>query len=714
MSPSPEKIIIVDDEQRMCESLSKLLTNEGYKVTAFQHSFEAAEAIRESKVDLVLTDIKMPRLDGLELLKIVKEVDEDIPVILMTGYASLDSALDAIAHGAYDYLMKPVEFTQLVLTVKRALEKRSADLNRLALLEELKISNLILHRRINELNALYEAGKSIGSAANLKELLRQIVALACNVTEAQVGSIMLLDDRGQYLTVEAAIGLEKDVVESTRLPIGESIAGTVAETGEPIIIEDVENDSRFKRINKEKYGAASLLCTPLKIKNKVIGVINMANKASDQIFSKNDLKLLATFASQAAVAVDDAHQFEKKRRRLIEFEILHEISKELPEITDIHNFRETLVNKLSRVFPIDYCLWFEWDKDNNILLLNGQFGLDKIPVTKSGKIDLKQVNWEELVINTPEDNSFTFDDIPTLTEEVKKQIIDNQFLPEPTDGVMAIPLLKYGEPTYVIFLGRYDDALYAEEDISLARLIISQSALLFEKEKSLLNATRLLTMGNMISEISHDLRRPLTTIKGGLQVIRGKLDNPGHTENLFSTVEEEVHRMNELVRELVDFSNPNKYQTEKIDLTKVVHKAGELIQPELRKKNISYESSFEDTDWHVIINKNQILEAFLNLFLNAIDAMKTNGSLSVHGLVERPEHKKADYLAVKITDDGCGIKKENISRVFDRYFTTKDTGTGLGLAVVERIISAHGGTLAVSSEENKGTTFTIYLPILEK
>ncbi len=270
----------------MCESLSELLTKDGYNVAAFQQAHDAVDVIRGSKVDLVVTDIKMQDISGLDILKIVKEVDEDIPVILMTGYASLDSAVEAISNGAYDYLLKPVEYTHLGLAVKRAIEKRRSDLYRLRLLEELKISNLILHRRISELNALYEAGKSIGSTANLKELLRQIVALASNVTEAQVGSIMLLDERGEYMTIEAAIGLEGKVVASTRLPVGESIAGFVAAHGEPLIIEDVEHDTRFKRMNKERYGAASLLCAPLIIKNKVIGVINMANKQDGNIRKK--------------------------------------------------------------------------------------------------------------------------------------------------------------------------------------------------------------------------------------------------------------------------------------------------------------------------------------------------------------------------------------------------------------------------------------------
>ena len=115
-----ETIVVVDDEQRMCESLSALLTGDGYQVQAFQDPTRAADAIRNTKVDLVITDIKMPKMSGLELLNLVKDVDDEVPVILMTGYASMDTAITAVSRGAYDYLMKPIEFSDLELAVRRA------------------------------------------------------------------------------------------------------------------------------------------------------------------------------------------------------------------------------------------------------------------------------------------------------------------------------------------------------------------------------------------------------------------------------------------------------------------------------------------------------------------------------------------------------------------------------------------------------------------
>jgi signal transduction histidine kinase len=246
--------------------------------------------------------------------------------------------------------------------------------------------------------------------------------------------------------------------------------------------------------------------------------------------------------------------------------------------------------------------------------------------------------------------------------------------------------------------------------LSLARLIISQASGFYEREKALLNATRLLTMGNMISEISHDLRKPLTNIKGWIQILRDKWPEVASDADFFRMAEEEIYRLNELVKELVDFSKPQKYETEIKDIRSVIRRAAELVKPELGKKKIAYSDEFADCNWEIAINKNQVLEIFLNLFLNAIDAMENEGKLTVTGKIGRPSFKKNDYLAITVSDNGRGIKKDNLSRIFDRYYTTKETGTGLGLVVVERVIAAHSGTLTVESEYGKGTDFTLYFP----
>src|SRR3989304_829985 len=147
---STGKILIGDDEERMCQSLSRLLSDLGYQTKAVVEASAAVKEVESDSYDLVLTDIKMPGLDGFDLLKAAKKKDKDSVVVFMTGYGSLDSAVRAISLGAYDYLLKPLEMEDLKLTIQRGLEKRRADVEKSKLLEELKGINATLQKKVQE------------------------------------------------------------------------------------------------------------------------------------------------------------------------------------------------------------------------------------------------------------------------------------------------------------------------------------------------------------------------------------------------------------------------------------------------------------------------------------------------------------------------------------------------------------------------------------
>src|SRR4030066_1125440 len=174
---STDKILIVDDEERMCQSLSRLLADLGYQTKAVFEPVTALKEMERDAYDLVLTDIKMPGLDGFELLKAAKKRDKDSVVVFMTGYGSLESAVKAISLGAYDYLLKPLELEDLKLTIRRGLEKRKLDQEKKKLLDELKNINATLQKKVRELDALYQAGKSISTTVELSKLLPTILNL---------------------------------------------------------------------------------------------------------------------------------------------------------------------------------------------------------------------------------------------------------------------------------------------------------------------------------------------------------------------------------------------------------------------------------------------------------------------------------------------------------------------------------------------------------
>lgn len=688
-----ELILVIDDEKRMCDSLSSLLTDSGYDVKAFQDSDEASREIHKNNFDLIVSDIRMPGMSGLEILKLARQIDPQALVILMTGFGSLDSAIEAINQGAYDYLLKPVEYPQLELVIKRGLERRRLGRAKSYLLTELQDKNLELSARLDEINALYKSGKSLSSTIDLDELLDHVIILATDVLHAQIGSIMLTDENHEFLKIAASTGLSKDIVRKTSIPIGSSISGYVAKSGEPLFVANVEEDHRFKRENKEeRYGKASLLSVPLIAKDSVIGVINMANKTDGGEFGEHDLKLLSTFATQAAVAIDNASNFHLLRRRVEELSTLQDITDAMSRAGSVTHLQEIIFWGIRNLMPADVSLWFRWrHKDNSLKFVGG-----------AGNI---KVDFELKIETAPEE----IDTEPKARELILKHLPPVDEVAIPRENFCTFFIKNESGLSYIFCLSSANSQKLSEEDKKIAGLIASQATTMYEREKAILNATRLLTMGNMISEISHDMRKPLTNIRGGLQIMRQRWPELADESDMFKMAEEEVRRLNELVRELVDFSNPKKYQTERINFESILERATQLVGRDMEMKEIKLKKNYVENLPEIFANKNQIMEVFLNLIINAIDAMDNKGILTIktsHQNIDDREMAKIDII-----DTGCGIDNKDQAIIFDRYYTSKETGTGLGLAVVERIVSAHSGKIEMKSKKGAGTTFSIYLPI---
>ena len=215
-------------------------------------------------------------------------------------------------------------------------------------------------------------------------------------------------------------------------------------------------------------------------------------------------------------------------------------------------------------------------------------------------------------------------------------------------------------------------------------------------------------MGRLLADIGHDLRKPLTNLKGSIQIYKDKIEGKKARE-FFPDAEKEVNRLSELVKEMVEFTNPNKYQTRKVLIVDVLEKSLDLLKSDLKNKEIKLIKEFQPGLPSVMVNEREMYQVFVNIVLNAVDSMETGGTLRLG--CARIENQEGDWLRLQFEDTGCGIPEDNLNRIFDRYFTTKQTGTGLGLAIVERIISVHNGKIDVKSEVGKGTTITIDLNI---
>jgi hypothetical protein len=207
----------------------------------------------------------------------------------------------------------------------------------LALIRNLEeIKSRINRRKILELTTLHEISKAMSAVLNIDEVLLLVVNLATQVLEAKNGSLMLIDEESGDLLIKAANGLPEEVIRTTRIPIGKGIAGTVAKEGIPYLSQNIEKDPRFKRPSDRKYETKSFVSVPVKLKERTIGVLNINNKLSGEIFTEEDLELLTILAHQAAISIENSRLYRQAERKVEEMELLFRASKAMSSILNVN------------------------------------------------------------------------------------------------------------------------------------------------------------------------------------------------------------------------------------------------------------------------------------------------------------------------------------------------------------------------------------------
>lgn len=681
----------------MVDSLKTLLTMEGYNVIGQNDPTRAIQALEDNDFDLVITDIQMPIHDGIDILTRAHNKDPFMGVILITGYASLDTAKLAIDKGAFGYLTKPLEMDELKLLVSQSMEKRSIELERLKLLNELKVANEKLELKLAQINALSSAGNLLAATIDLKEALTSILSLAIDVIGAKLGSVMILDQDKNELYIGASCGLAENVVQSTRMPLGSSISGYVAQTGRPLIIEDIEKDPRFARINRQKYESKSLISVPLVYKDQLFGVINLNNKTDGKPFTEDDLHMLTSLGLPAAVAIDRANLIADKTRTISELRVLHSLAEQVSMLDDPGKIGQATYVGLRNLLNIEFLFWFDYLERGNILQLEFYFGcLPQSPIPQN----IKSISISQEGINLGHEDAL---------KKMSETLITNirQFTGD-TIQIIPLPIFLRRALAGVAVLAFPLDYEFKPSLRELALLALSQTAAIYQRQRAVLNATQLVTMGRLLADIGHDLKKPLTNLKGSIQIYKEKIEGK-KAQEFFPEAEKEVNRLSELVKEMVEFANPNKYQTRRVEIAELLDKSLDIIGSDLKAKEINVIKEFAPSLPPVMVNDREMYQVFINVLLNAVDSMDSGGTLFLK--CDKLEEDGADWLRIGIRDTGCGISEDNLIRIFSRYFTTKSTGTGLGLSIVERIIAVHNGRIDVKSEVGKGTEFTIDLKI---
>ncbi|MBU1744276.1 MAG: PAS domain-containing protein [Proteobacteria bacterium] len=224
-------------------------------------------------------------------------------------------------------------------------------------------------------------------------------------------------------------------------------------------------------------------------------------------------------------------------------------------------------------------------------------------------------------------------------------------------------------------------------------------------EEEVARSRRLASLGNLAAGVAHEIRNPLSSIKGFATWFRERYrDNPEERETADVMIRE-VDRLNRVITQLLEFARPLTMHRVPTPLHALIRHALKMVEGEAQAKRITVETDISPEVNEIPLDADRMTQVLLNLFQNAITAMEAGGVLRIS--LDRRDEKG---IRITVADTGIGIPKEALSRVFDPYFTTRPSGTGLGLAIVHKIVEAHGGEIRLESEPGRGTTATILLP----
>ncbi|MBI2862209.1 MAG: response regulator [Chloroflexi bacterium] len=286
------KILIVDDDASILHLATQVLRREGYEVTDAASAQDALLALTQERFDLVLADIVMPEMSGLELIQRARETNPNLAAMVITGYGTIEMAVKSLKAGVLDFVVKPFTIDELRTAVEEALEH-----------SRLAAENVRLRRLIH----LFEVARTFIASSTLDDLFPRVARTVAEEVEADAASLLIVDFQQQQLLTAAVYNLPEHLVGKVRGAINEGPLGRVVARAEPLLWA-ANRDGSLSLSQSEDVLVGSLLAIPLVVDNLVIGVLEMTRMIGGKPFTIDDLEAASLLTSHAAVALYNAEQ----------------------------------------------------------------------------------------------------------------------------------------------------------------------------------------------------------------------------------------------------------------------------------------------------------------------------------------------------------------------------------------------------------------------
>ena len=568
-----------------------------------------------------------------------------------------------------------------------------------------------LTSRYERLNLLYQVSNVIHSTLDSQEALQLIVSEAVRVMRASSGSVVLINPTSSFLEIHAAQGLPSSA-KRLQLRLGEGITGWVARHGKPARVGDVRQDPRYVAA---RPGVRSELAVPLEVNGETRGVLNVDSDRADA-FSTDDQELLQELAVQAAKVIQNTWLYEQLRLKARLFESLASVSRTINSTLNLDEALRVITREACVLMRARMCSLMMLDESHEWLDLRAHYGASKAYLTKP------RLSVEESVLGVVvrRKKPLQLENVQTSSRYQNIEVARREGLV----SLLSVPLMFAGEAIGTMSV--YTDRPYnfSNEEIRILGALAELSGIAIEKarlyervvdvEEQLRQNEKLSALGLLAAEVAHEIRNPLTVMKLLYHSLNLKFPDGDPRAKDARLIDAKIEHLNKIVERILAFARTTEPQLAPVNLNELIDELGLLVRHKLGNQNVKLVGELAPDLPMVMGDAPQLEQVFLNLILNAAEAMLEGGTLTIKSRVVRLPRtsEKPTHVSVEFRDTGKGMSEELRKRAFTAVLsTTKAKGAGLGLAIVGRIIETHHGNIRIKSRLKHGTSIIITLPV---
>jgi signal transduction histidine kinase len=552
------------------------------------------------------------------------------------------------------------------------------------------------------IDALYRISTLSGQQLNSVRALEAILDEVMQVFSANSASISLLNPSADSLLIEVQRGLP-DSSRGFELPLGMGITGWVAQSGEPLLCQDVSLEEKYFKLDER---VRAEMAAPITEGGRTVGALNV-DSCEVNAFDEEDLRLLVLISNEASRVLENMWMIQQLRKKADQLQSLVLLSQDISGTRKFDEVLETISREGLLLLGCRLSAFFLYDEKEDVLQLQT---LQDRNGTRSYQEMLKPAD-SLLGSALRGHRQVQTSDLLRTEEHHFMDLIRSENL----HSMLVTPVVFEDVPIGMIthYMDRPhrfhdDEKMIARALADLGAIAIENARLygrVFESEESMRKSERLTTLGTLAAEIAHEIRNPLMVVRLLFDSLNlGPEEDENKTQDL-TVIREKLNHLEQIAGRILEFGKSRESFRKETKIREILDEAILLVRLKLEQSKISLCWGNRAENEVVFVDKGQIQQVLLNLILNAVEVMPNGGDLFL-------DTQMTDgRVHILVKDQGSGISKNLRDRIFESFLTGKKDGTGLGLTISKRIMRAHDGDLELADTGEHGSTFRLILPL---